>query len=141
MPICISGPSCKLTGFQMQKHSLWIERTTLATFANTSRSDGTAVSVALTDATSDGDSRAISRLHSVARDRKMEREISRDLQKGLGTCNPYRMVNLHPRTNVPCLGLPTFCLEAFLQFSANFCQLSRMVRPKLNVREYKGFTI
>ena len=60
-----------------------MEHTTLATLANTSRSDGTAVSVALTDPTRDGDSKAISRLHSVARDRKIEREISRDLEKGL----------------------------------------------------------
>ena len=72
----------------MQKCPPKIELTTLATLANTSRSDGTAVSVALTDPTRDGDSKAISRLHSVARDRKMEREISRDLVKEIKSMKP-----------------------------------------------------
>jgi hypothetical protein len=53
--------------------------TTLAARANTSRSEGTEVRVASTEAISDGERRAISLLHSVPSDRKIAREMSKEL--------------------------------------------------------------
>lgn len=55
--------------------------TTLAALATTSRSVGTASIVISTEATNDGERRAISRLHSVASDLKIERDIKRELGK------------------------------------------------------------
>ena len=55
--------------------------TTLAALAMTSRSDVIKLKVKLTDPMSDGDRRAISLLHSVARDRKIDNEISNELVK------------------------------------------------------------
>ena len=53
--------------------------TTLAARANTSMSEGIEARVASTEAISDGERRAISLLHSVPSDRKMAREMSKEL--------------------------------------------------------------
>jgi hypothetical protein len=53
--------------------------TTPATLAITSRSDGTAARVTLSDAMREGERRAMLWRHSVARERNIEREIRREL--------------------------------------------------------------
>lgn len=55
------------------------ERTTLAARVTTSKSVGRAEIVASTEATRDGERRAMSRLHSVASDRKIANVIRSDL--------------------------------------------------------------
>lgn len=57
------------------------QHTTLAARAVTSRSEGTETRVQSTDAISEGESKAISLLHSVARARKIANEISRELKE------------------------------------------------------------
>lgn len=134
LTVRISRPCGELELVQQAVSRPFVVHTTLASRATISRSCGVEESATLTDDMREGERRAMSLRHSVAKVRRMASEIRSELQRGQSCRSGAELKHARPGTYIACLRLLRFRPDTLFKLAAQLRQLSRVIRATKEVR-------